>query len=427
LDNSDIFLAGIIGVPWQDISSAASQAPGQALEYIPVTDPAWGDVTTGGIWQQIYGDDDANITPGDVHMIESMAPRPGLAPASSGLMTDPENGHEYNTAREDLEYACVFPLQGSVQPRPCQCLSTATGNVDYACLYQHPNDCCNLSYAADGAGNPNSCANFDKPLCQNATGGYDTTQHYAKGYPGLRELVLLHDYAVGPSYGGVGTSNSIVASICPKDLSNSNHSDPGYGYNPAINALINRLKQKLKGTCLPRPLTANSDGSVPCEIVEAVQPGQIGSGTSCAAYCNANERGLPSPQMSSAVADAMIQARICNGDGSNGLVACSTMCICQLNQEGATDSSTNSGSNDLATCQSALDGDPNVASLPPGYCYIDPGNGIGNATLVAKCPPTERRILRYVGNNPTRNPPIVVPLPNAYVFTACQGSALQLK
>ena len=78
-DNSAIFLAGIIGVPWQDIGSTSSGT----LVYIPVTDPAWSSAGTGtqpdnppaagaaGIWDMIYGDDNANIMAMDIHMVET--------------------------------------------------------------------------------------------------------------------------------------------------------------------------------------------------------------------------------------------------------------------------------------------------------------------------------------------------------------------
>ena len=243
-DNSNVFLAGIIGVPWQDISEPSSQGAGANLTYIPVTDARWSG--TSGIWSQLYGDDAFNIAPGDIHMVESVVPRAGLAgPDSATATADPKNGHEYNTAREDLEYACTFALEGAAPARPCACTS---GMSSYSsCKYQNPNDCCDMSYPADGAGGPG--ANFDKPLCQNpATGTYTSTQYYAKGYPGLREIAVLHDYAVGPaSYADKGgTGNSIVTSICPKVLTAGQESSPGYGYNPVARAIIERLKPRLQ-------------------------------------------------------------------------------------------------------------------------------------------------------------------------------------
>ena len=243
-DSSNIFLAGIIGVPWQDVSEPSSQGAGVNLKYIPVTDSRW--TASGGIWSQIYGDDDLNITPGDIHMVESLVPRSGLpGPSGSTPTTDPKNGHEYNTAREDLEFACIFALEGAAPARNCACTQ---GSSDFAsCKYRNPNDCCDLSYPADGAGGPG--ADYDKPLCQNpTTGAYGNTQYYAKGYPGLREIAVLHDYAVGPANytDKPGTGNSIIASICPKVLAAGQESSPGYGYNPVARAIIERLKARLQ-------------------------------------------------------------------------------------------------------------------------------------------------------------------------------------
>jgi hypothetical protein len=230
-------------VPWQDISESSSQGAGSNLQYIPVTDSRW---TTGGIWSQISGDDDNNIVAGDIHMVESLTPRSGLqGPTTLSPTSDPKNGHEYNTAREDLEYACTFTLEGAAPARSCAC---TTGSTNFAsCKYQNPNDCCDLIYNADGAGGPGG--NFDKPLCQDPTTGvYGNTQYFAKAYPGLREIAVLHDYAVGPANytDKGGTWNSIVTSICPKVLTAGQESSPGYGYNPVARAIIERLKDRLQ-------------------------------------------------------------------------------------------------------------------------------------------------------------------------------------
>jgi hypothetical protein len=413
-DNSAIFLAGIVGVPWQDIGY--TDANGN-LVYIPVTDPAWSGGTTAtppvnagtkGIWDRIYGDDNANITPSDVHMQESVVPRQGVPVPTPGptapTNTDP-NGADYNTAREDLEYACIFQLP---TPRPCAC----TPGTDFAsCKFLNPNDCCDTHY--DAAGDGTAGADYDKPLCDPAT----NTQVYAKGYPGLREIAVLHDYAL---QGGT-QGNSIVASICPNDLKSANTS-PGYGYNPAVAALINRLKEKLKGSCLPRPLTSTTDAQgnvvLPCNVVEVVSATTLNK-VDCLTYCKNNLRdvasastnpdGSPNPQMTAAVLDSMKQSKLCDGAGQP---ACSSMCMCTLPQEQGAD---------LTTCQNATDGSED--KLAPGYCYVDPANGAGtNLDVVAKCPASQQRILRFVGNNPTAG--VAVPLGGAFVFTACQGSAI---
>ena len=76
-------------------------------------------------------------------------------------------------------------------------------------------------------------------------------------------------------------ANSVVASICPKIATGDPNAQPDYGYNPAVKAIIDRLKEALKGKCLPRPLVPNNSadtkdglepGQVPCAVVEAVLP-----------------------------------------------------------------------------------------------------------------------------------------------------------
>ena len=414
-DNSAVFLAGIVGVPWQDIGNADANGN---LAYIPVTDPAWTGETSsnqpansgsGGIWAQIYGDDNANIVPKDVHMVESVVPRAGLPGPTSAAGTDPFNGHEYNTARGDLEYACTYTL-----PKSHECMCNPDNMA--SCLYQNPNDCCRIQYEADYAGNPNSGANFDKPLCDYTAS--PVTQVAAKGYPGLREIAVLRDYALSSS-ADVIKGNSIVASICPKDLTVGQEKSPGYGYNPAVAALISRLKEKLKGSCLPRQLTVISDDpnspdydKLPCNIVEAVSKGSLPKGADCASFCTTNKRNIDGPasaQMTQAVVTSMQDSKICD---SPNQPACNTMCLCLLPQE--------TGAN-LSICQNAIDGSQDN-SVPPGYCYVDPFGQppIGNPEIVKNCPATEKRVLRFAGNTLQS----AVPLAGAFVFTACQGSAL---
>ena len=238
-DSSRIILAGIVGVPWQDLSTSESQAPFATLEYIPTTDARF--TSEGGIWQRIYGDDNANIVPGDPRMIESPTPRDGIPGPDAAPWADPANSHEYDSGRFDLQYACVAPLRTF---KPCQC---GYATLDYAsCQYQHPNHCCFLTrdYNADySPGGP-----VNNPSCQNPeTGDYELVQRYDKAYPGVREIAVLHDFGLGPTTykDRGGTGNAVVASICPKDVATSDKSAPGYGYNPAMNALVTRLKEHL--------------------------------------------------------------------------------------------------------------------------------------------------------------------------------------
>ena len=142
----------------------------------------------------------------------------------------------------------------------------------------------------------------------------------------MREVQVLHDYAVQGTISG----NSIVAAICPADLTSA-PTDPGYGYNPAVAALVSRLKEKLKGSCLPRPLTVQPDGTVPCNVVEVVS-GQTATSqaSDCATFCQKNQRGTADSQMQTAVLGFMSQSGLCDHAGQP---ACSSMCLCLLNQE----------------------------------------------------------------------------------------------
>jgi hypothetical protein len=192
---------------------------------------------TAADWTKIVGQDPEHyILDGiDDHMRESTAPRQNLqAPGSTyNLGTDPDNGREWNTltstAAIDLQYACTFTL-----PTPKDCTLPANQG---AC------DC--TGTAASAADGP--------PLCSTST---RTTQIKGKAYPTIRELRVAK--GLGPQ--------AVVASLCAKDVTSAVTS-PTFGYNPAMQAIVNRLKNALSGQCLPEALTIAPDGTVPCLIL----------------------------------------------------------------------------------------------------------------------------------------------------------------
>lgn len=220
--NDRVFLAGIVGVPWQLIAR----------------DP--GDLTKGfmdkterdqaGVWDVILGNPAKNVPPTDPHMIESIHPRAGLPGPNAGPGDDAFNGHEWEPHSDasqqhigDLQYACTFDL-----PEPIDCTSA---NCD-----------CD--------------AGVNNPLCQASDGSYGDTQYRAKAYPGRRQLGVLQDLG----------DQGIVGSICPAQLDTPGTRD--YGYLPAIGAIIERLKQELSGPCLSRSFTPNSENQVACVVLE---------------------------------------------------------------------------------------------------------------------------------------------------------------
>jgi len=222
-DPSLVFLAGIVGVPWQDIADDAS-LNGPGLEYLTAK-----QLTEKGRWPLLLGvpqpaDGSAPVPPMDPFMIETTEARTGTNPVakistSPASSMDPQanaiNGHERNIPHlDDLQYACIFPL-----PTPRDCMP-----ADAIC-----------ACSADKTGNSDAVIAENSPLCQ---GGANINQQtHAKAYPGVRELQVLKDFG----------DNAIVASVCPKLMkpAGSAESDPNYGYNPAVDALIERLKEAL--------------------------------------------------------------------------------------------------------------------------------------------------------------------------------------
>jgi hypothetical protein len=290
---------------------------------------------------------------------------------SSGTTANPINGKEQtNVDNTDLQYACTFqlPMTRDCTTPECDCGPGTEPRNRSLC-------------SASGAGTPGN------------------TQYFAKAYPGLRHLQVLKDF--GP--------NAIVASICPKKpTSNDPRNDPDYGYNPAVAAIVDRLKEALKGRCLPRELVVEEDGTVPCAVIEAMP--------TSACSCDASRSRQPpaTAEIQEAVLKHLASTGIC--DAGPGSQSCSTFCLCEILQtQGA----------DLQTCQNTA----GVLTSPIGYCYVedaqpyaDPMNpvagpeDIGNPAIVAPCPGSSKRLLRFVGDN--------TPAKGSVAVIACLGASL---
>ncbi len=129
------------------------------------------------------------------------------------------------------------------------------------------------------------------------------------------------------------------------------NSDPNYGYNPAVGAIIERLKVALQGKCLPRPIQVNAQGQVLCKVIEAQKMG-------CDCTTPNNGRAPATDQELMSEVQAQLKAKgNCDNTPDN---PCKNWCQCEILQE------TNAtASKDLSTCQS------NQTLSTPGYCYID--------------------------------------------------------
>jgi hypothetical protein len=376
-DPALVFLGGIVGVPWQNIASdvdgnsRALSDPTTQLRF-----KTFEQLNADDTWSKILGSPGASWQPASVGrperaavprvlpenplMIESQFPRPGV---ESGNVI---NGRDYDTGQgramgvpNDLQYACIFPLP---TPRVC---STAD---------------CDCSSGA-----------FDRPLCEQrpGEGNPGTTQYWSKAYPGLRQLQVLRDFG----------KNSIVASICARNV--DVEARPDFGYRPAVDAIVDRLKERLGDRCLPRGLLADDDGSVPCTLVETV-PRPAGA-------CECDERIArvsPNARVGALVREELARdpARPCSADDPG----CNRACLCEVLQvQDANPNPTEA----LRSCRE----DENTSGIE-GWCYVADTSTqqIGSSALVAECPPTQRQILRFVGGGLGDN---------TTTFVACKGAS----
>lgn len=372
-DEGLVFLAGIVGVPWQDIADADTLGTPDTLRYMTAT-----ELDAAGRWDVILGTSNTGVTeapipPSDPLMLETPEPRTGTNPIinaplvsadSTNPTANPINGHEQkNMGSNDLQYACIFPLANPVQCTPER--EAALGGCD--------------CYTGE--------LGYNRPLCQPPGGGAPTiTQHFAKAYPGTRHLQVLREYK----------ANSIVASICPKVAIDETKTD--FGYNPAVKAIIDRLKEALKGKCLPRPLVPNAVGQVPCAVVEAVPP----TGAACDCSTLPNRASVADrPELRDAVLSKLRTSKTCD---TQGQPACADFCTCEIKQfEGEA----------LTACQTQI-GDPETS----GYCYINAAPNepnVGNKDLVKDCSANSKRLLRFGDGSPTDG---------GIALVACLGASL---
>jgi len=265
---SNVFFAHIGGVPHQLLQS--SPGDGTCPASTPAADCPQKPVLSGADWTKILGNNPAthDYTGIDPHMIESMTPRnqSGLpnsfpAPVSNPPVTslsgpllgtgtdpvrpDPINGREWTTNMGvhslpvDREYACIFQLPVAMQ-RDCAALSASTieGN-SCDCI---PGGQWQTGGAPGATGNtpdqiPPLCSmtSTDGTTITSAVNDY-TVQTYAKAYPTIRELTLAEMLGI----------QAVVASLCPiHTVDNASGNDPLFGYRPAVDALVTRMKGAL--------------------------------------------------------------------------------------------------------------------------------------------------------------------------------------
>lgn len=208
-DPSLVLVAGIAGVPWQDIARDPSDASKGFKSWQELDQPV-GNAKSA--WDVVLGDPTNYLLPADPLMVESVLPRKGQNPVTGANLSPPQNplgnpinGNEF-TAADELQYACIFEL-----PKPLE------------------RDCTQSNWpACDCQEQPN-----DRPLCAaNPNGGGQTLQVRAKAVPSLRQLSLLKSLG----------SQSALGSICAPQTENP--SAPDYGYKPSVQVVLDWLARR---------------------------------------------------------------------------------------------------------------------------------------------------------------------------------------
>jgi hypothetical protein len=340
------FLVGIVGVPWQDIATETS-LDGRGLEYLD-----WFELADGrpSRWDMILGNPEERVAPLDPFMIESTDPRTGQNPVTGDFITPPSsrgrnpiNGSEQDVInRDDLQYACTFPL---AEPVPC--------------TVENQDSCdCNLSELV-----------YRRSICEYPNLSADGMQTHGKAYPALRQLEVLKGLE----------EHGVVASVCPKNtvaVGTDAAADPDYGYNPAVAAMLHRFKDYLAPRCLFRPIPVDANGQVPCALVEIERRSNEGCSCDPARGRFALEAGS---ELAEIVPEKLEEFAWCGG---NTPVSCADFCTCEVTQLSG---------DALFTCRN-WETDPGNLF---GFCYIDETNAIPE--LLSECQPGEKRNIRYLG------------------------------
>ena len=288
----------------------------------------------------------------DFHMIEDWNPRTtqgvyanaSACPPTSGPTCDPINGREWTTNKGDLQFSCVFNLKPQYN------------NVG--------KDCTDPKYtnACDCAAN---ALNSGTQLCSTTT---PTLQVFGKAYPSVRKMIIAK--AMSESSAG---NQGIVSSLCPIHVTagaGGQSGDPLYGYNPAVNAIINRLKNSLSNPCLPQKLVPDSSSAVPCLILVGLSA-QVGAGacSNPGSACNAAQGllgpgvvppGANSATLSQDILNKYCQAQEAGYKGTKGAPGDpDTYPVCALAQLTPTNNPTDFAA---GSCS---------ASKDPGWCYVE--------------------------------------------------------
>jgi len=357
-----VYYAHIGGVPHQllqarpgDTTCSAGTNPADCPQKETLVDADWVKILGNGSLKQDpeHTYDYSGIDP---HMLESYQPRPGLP--TSTAQADDISGYDWITDQPtdvsaqsgghvlpvDREYACIFPL---TTPRDC-----TQPDQEGAC------DC------PWSAPQPAALSRQQiPPICNPMN---PTQQIGAKVYPTIRELLLAK----------LMKTQGFVSSLCPIHVQPADGmsaaTDPLYGYNPAVNGIVDRLKAVLDNQCLPQKLTPGTCGDVSCLILVTMPQ---------------NQNCTTVPGLSTPAADILQHFQQQQHDdwvnaGSTGTDP-STLVTCQMNQLYQVPASAPANAcNGLGSKATDFDMNESCQNSPdPGWCYV-----AGQAAQAFGCP-----------------------------------------
>jgi hypothetical protein len=327
-----VYYAAIAGVPHQLLQATA----GVDMECPAGTNQAdcpQKNELTDADWLAITGKDPEHwdFTGVDPHMLESENPRATLPPPNSNDNSDPINGREWSTNKKDVEFSCIFKLEGP---------DGTSGAKD--CTSPMYSGACDCSMGSNSQ---------NTPLCQEVNGQYTNTQINGKAYPSVREMAIAHAMATSGS-----GDQGIVSSLCPIHTHYvGGPTDPLYGYRPAANAIVNRLKNSLSVQCLPQKLNTDPmTGKVSCLIIVTLS--KAGDESVCTSVA-----GLQPIDPNVLANFRAVQEAVWNQQGgtNSGLPNPSTLPVCQLQE--------------LTPQLNPMDFDQTgcIGSPDPGWCYVE--------------------------------------------------------
>jgi hypothetical protein len=345
-----VYYAHIGGVPHQllqeqpgDPDCPAGTNPADCPQKESLVDADWVKILGQGSLDPKDPEHTYDFSGIDPHMLESYQPRPGIPTSPPG---DNISGYDWITDQPagvtasagghvltvDREYACTFPLN---TPRDC-----SQPDQQGACD-------CPWSAPMSGGLAPQEIP----PICNPMN---PTQQIGAKVYPTIRELLLAK----------LMKNQGFISSLCPIHVTPAGGNpatDPLYGYNPAVNGIVDRLKVALNNQCLPQRLSPDQCGQVPCLILVTMPAGQ-----DCTTVPGLS---TPPPDILKRFQDQQHQAWL-NGSASTPTpgVDPSTLVTCQMQElfqppMGAMGCPAGVGQFDSSgSCQNSKD---------PGWCYVE--------------------------------------------------------